>query len=111
MRDALSTKRRALLLPLLIGLALSSTHAAAAQGPQPAAAGTSPQLAARIQRIEDGFAPIPLSGQVRSLHLDIRKMMQLFNVPGLSVAVIDDYRIVWAKGYGVTAPGGNTPVT
>ena len=111
MRDALSAKSRAVLLPLLIGLALSSTHSAAARGAQPATAGTSPQLAARIQRIEDGFAPIPLSGQGRSLHLDIRKLMQLFNVPGLSVAVIDDYRIVWAKGYGVTAPGGNTPVT
>jgi CubicO group peptidase (beta-lactamase class C family) len=66
-------------------------------------------LEARIARIETGFAPIPVAGQ-EPLRLDIRKLMKMYNVPGLSVAVIDDYRIAWAKGYGVTAPGGDTPV-
>ena len=30
---------------------------------------------------------------------------------GLSIAVIHDYKIAWAKGFGVTAPGGSEPVT
>ena len=37
--------------------------------------------------------------------------MQLYKVPGVSVAVIDNFKIAWAKGYGVTEAGGNTPVT
>ncbi len=37
--------------------------------------------------------------------------MRELGVPGLSVAVINQYKVVWAKGYGVTAKGGNVPVT
>ena len=36
--------------------------------------------------------------------------MEYYHCPGLSVAVIDDFKIAWAKGYGVTAAGGKTPV-
>jgi CubicO group peptidase (beta-lactamase class C family) len=32
-------------------------------------------------------------------------------VSGLSIAVIDDYKIVWAKGYGVLETGSSAPVT
>ena len=64
----------------------------------------------RIASIERGLrpaqalagAPVPLStleGEMRRLH-----------VPGLSIAVIDDGRLAWAKGYGVIGPGGG-PVT
>ncbi len=37
--------------------------------------------------------------------------MLFYNVPGVSVAVIADGRIDWAKGYGVTAAEGGRPVT
>lgn len=37
--------------------------------------------------------------------------MDIFKVPGMSIAVIDDYKIAWARGFGVTEPGGSTPVT
>jgi len=37
--------------------------------------------------------------------------MQLFRVSGASVAVIDDFKIVWAKGYGFADAGGKTAVT
>lgn len=37
--------------------------------------------------------------------------MEIYKCPGLSVAVIDNFKIAWAKGYGVTQSGGNTPVT
>src|SRR5262249_9399570 len=33
------------------------------------------------------------------------------DVPGVSVAVFDDYKILWAKGYGVTEAGQGKPVT
>lgn len=37
--------------------------------------------------------------------------MEAYKVPGLSVAVIEDYKIVSVKTYGVTEAGGTTPVT
>ncbi len=37
--------------------------------------------------------------------------MQKQEIPGLSLAVFADGKIVWAKGFGVTEAGGSTPVT
>ena len=36
--------------------------------------------------------------------------MQYYHVPGLSIAVVDDFRIVYAVGFGVTEFGGTTSV-
>src|SRR5215831_12369319 len=43
--------------------------------------------------------------------LDIKGLMRQHQIPGMSIAVIHDYRVVCAKGYGVTAKGGSAPVT
>lgn len=43
--------------------------------------------------------------------LGINSLMRQHQIPGMSIAVIHDFRIVCAKGYGVTAKGGSTPVT
>lgn len=85
--------------PVLAGLAFPVAVAAAAT-----------DNAHRIANIERGLrpaqalagAPVPLStleGEMRRLH-----------VPGLSIAVVDNGRLAWAKGYGVVGPGGG-PVT
>jgi len=37
--------------------------------------------------------------------------MQTYKVPGLSTAVIDNFKIAWAKGYGVTEADAHNPVT
>ena len=65
----------------------------------------------RIRRVETGIPPIPTPDKAAPLQLDMPKLMEVFKVPGLSVAVIDNYKIAWAKAYGVTAIGGSTPVT
>lgn len=36
--------------------------------------------------------------------------MEHHHVPGVSVAVIDDHRVVWARGFGVREHGGDAPV-
>ena len=36
--------------------------------------------------------------------------MRYYHVPGLSLAVVDNFRIVYAAGFGVTQFGGTTPV-
>jgi CubicO group peptidase (beta-lactamase class C family) len=43
--------------------------------------------------------------------MDVEALLRAHGIPGMSVAVIDDFKIVWAKGYGVTRRGGSTPVT
>ena len=43
---------------------------------------------------------IPLVGKEPPLRLSLTELMGLYKVPALSIAVIDDYKIAWAKAYG-----------
>src|SRR6267378_2512963 len=56
---------------------------------------------ARIARIANGIDPIELTKGQAPVRLNIEKLMKLYDVPGLSVAVIEDYKIAWTKCYGV----------
>ena len=71
----------------------------------------SSELAGHIQRVENGIPPIPISDTGPPLRLNLEQLMQTYKVPGLSVAVIDNFKIAWAKGYGVTEAGAHNPVT
>lgn len=42
--------------------------------------------------------------------LDLLDRMRSYHVPGVSIAVIDNYQVVFAKGYGVTEFSGARPV-
>jgi len=44
-------------------------------------------------------------------HLGVEKLMEAYKAPGLSVAIIDNFKIVDTRVYGVTEVGGATPVT
>lgn len=64
----------------------------------------------RIAAIENAL-PAVTSGD-STLQLSLSTWMDTLGVPGVSIAVIDDYRVVWAKGYGTASAGANgTPVT
>jgi len=65
---------------------------------------------ARIQRIEALVLDISMREKEPPLRLSLAQIMEAYNVPGLSVAVIDNYKIAWAKGYGVIGSGSTTPV-
>jgi CubicO group peptidase (beta-lactamase class C family) len=43
--------------------------------------------------------------------LDLPKLMKDHGIPGVSVAIIHDFKIAWAKGYGVTEKDGTAAVT
>ena len=43
--------------------------------------------------------------------VDVAALMKAKGIPGMSVAVIHDYKIAWARGYGVTEKGGSAAVT
>jgi CubicO group peptidase (beta-lactamase class C family) len=66
---------------------------------------------ARIQRISQGIEPVAVGKGEPPAAMDIEKLMKLYNVPGMSVALIENYKIAWAKTYGVVEPGGKNPVT
>jgi CubicO group peptidase (beta-lactamase class C family) len=67
--------------------------------------------AVRVQRIEASVVDLPMGENEPRLKLDLAKLMQVYSVPGLSLAVIDNYQVVFAKGYGVIEKGSTTPVT
>ena len=66
---------------------------------------------ARLQRIEQTAVEIPAEPGQSPTHLSLPDLMKTFNVAGLSIAVIENYKIVDVKAYGVIAPGSTTPVT
>ncbi|HSC45846.1 MAG TPA: serine hydrolase [Candidatus Acidoferrum sp.] len=66
--------------------------------------------AERISRVEKGIEPIH-AGKGEAKTLDVDGLMKMMNDPALSVAVIDGYKVVWAKAYGTTELGGGTAVT
>jgi CubicO group peptidase (beta-lactamase class C family) len=52
-----------------------------------------------IQRVENSLAPTTIYGDtIPSLNVEAR--MKATGIQGLSIAVIKDYKIQWAKGYG-----------
>jgi CubicO group peptidase (beta-lactamase class C family) len=43
--------------------------------------------------------------------MEVQQLLTQFNVPGVSIAVIKDFKIDWAKGYGVADAATGQPVT
>jgi len=101
-----SSKKVVLVWALVVSLLASGVAFAK---PQPGTPDS--QLAARIQRVENGIPPISLGENEPPLRLNLQELMKIYKVPGLSVAVIDNFKIVWTKAYGVTEAGSTTPVT
>src|ERR1700691_1444315 len=104
--DSVNSKssRSAVLICVVISLISSAS-------PLPKPETTDSQLAARIQRVENGIPPISLGPNEAPLQLNLAELMKIYKVPGLSVAVIDNFKIAWAKAYGVTEAGSAKPVT
>ena len=68
------------------------------------------QEAGAIQRIESGLlTAVVIKGQIAPMDLSAR--MAYYGVPGVSIAVISDGKLAWAKGYGVLEAGVTRPVT
>jgi CubicO group peptidase (beta-lactamase class C family) len=65
----------------------------------------------RVARVESGLLPpIVIAGRPLPAKTLAQRMADL-KVPGISIAVINDGAIEWAKGYGVAEAGATTPVT
>ena len=77
----------------------------------PAGTAAKPVSSARLQRVEQIAFEMPGKSGEAPLRMSLAELMKTFNVPGLSVAVIENYKITDMKAYGVIAPGSSTPVT
>ncbi|HET9218139.1 MAG TPA: serine hydrolase [Terriglobia bacterium] len=96
--------KQTILLSVLTLSLLSAACASTTTMPQ----GTAESPA--ISRIENGLLPaIITKGQDASMKLADR--MAFHKVPGVSIAVIHDGRLEWAKGYGVLESGSPRAVT
>jgi len=72
------------------------------------------QIARKINEIEHGLiqhnAADTDKGQIQKTY-SLFERMAYYNVPGVSIAVINNYQIEWAKGYGVLNAETRSPVT
>jgi CubicO group peptidase (beta-lactamase class C family) len=98
-------------LAALVAITLFIAGSISASPPLSAGPATTPDLEDRIRRVENGLPPVSLGENEPPFQLTLAKLMEIYNVPGLSIAVMDNFEIAWAKGYGVTEAGGDTPVT
>lgn len=64
---------------------------------------------ARIKRIEQGLLPAVLIKGDPSW--SIAERMKFYKAPGLTIAVIKDFKVDWARAYGVKDIESNEPVT
>ena len=69
------------------------------------------ESALRIKTVENGLVPsVSVSGGP-AVERTMQDRMRAYHVPGLSIAVIQNYRIDWAKGYGAMDLGTKAPVS
>ncbi len=74
-----------------------------------AASFTQTDLASRISRIEKGLIPpVLIKGGAT---WTIEERMKHYKAPGVTVAVINNFKVEWAKAYGVKDVGTKEPVT
>lgn len=88
-------------LPLSLSISLLIPFA------RPAAQGVAPE--ARRTRIERGLLPPVLIKGAPGWSIEER--LRHYKVPGVSVAVIKDFKVEWAKGYGFKDAEAREPVT
>ena len=63
----------------------------------------------RISRVENGLLPgSVVKGQ--DLSMKLAERMAFHKVPGVSIAVINEAKLEWAKGYGVLETEGSNAV-
>ncbi|HET9920392.1 MAG TPA: serine hydrolase [Ktedonobacteraceae bacterium] len=69
------------------------------------------EIAERIQRIEHNILPDPFAWKQDTPRTTLAERMAFYRTPGVSVAVVNNGEIEWARGYGVLEAGRAEPVT
>ena len=99
---------RSLLLRIALGSALALCIVIA---PRPATAQSrDTNIATRMARVERDIIAIAASGADSGAPRTLKQRMASMKVPGLSIAVFEHGRIVWAEGYGMRDVANESPV-
>ncbi|HEY5140556.1 MAG TPA: serine hydrolase domain-containing protein, partial [Methylococcales bacterium] len=64
-----------------------------------------------VMAVENALQPAMYAQGKPIAAMNILDRMKYYKIPGVSVAVIDNGKIDWAKGYGIKETGGNDPIT
>jgi CubicO group peptidase (beta-lactamase class C family) len=81
-------------------------------GPGATATISTNDVETRIQRVEHGLVVFDTDLQVQWGKTEtLAERMDHYQVPGVSIVIINDFQIEWAKGYGVLEAGADEPVT
>lgn len=72
---------------------------------------TSKETVQRRRRVENGLLVEPALPTQDHPEAALLERMKFYNVPGASIAVINDFRVEWAQEYGVREAGTQDPVT
>jgi CubicO group peptidase (beta-lactamase class C family) len=92
--------------------AAASREASTAAGQDTTSKSTTSEVEARIERVEDGLILMRENREIAWGETGtLAERMAHYDVPGLSIAVINDFEIEWARGYGVMEAGSDDPVT
>lgn len=65
-----------------------------------------PAIEAKIQHIINNMAPAVIPRGQGDSHVTLASRMAALHVPGISIAVIHNGKVEWARGFGVTKLGG-----
>ena len=108
--------QRGVVLPLLVPALMMSSATTWSQTPVAErrtylhqTAGTATNQ--RIERVENGLLPPAVQRGETLAKMKLADRMRFYKTPGVSIALINDGRIEWARGYGVLEAGGKEPVT
>jgi CubicO group peptidase (beta-lactamase class C family) len=72
----------------------------------------SPEIAERVRRVENGLLlPTPVFENYPPERVSLASRMEHHNCPGVSIAVIRDGTVEWARGYGFRQAGKSRPVS
>lgn len=63
-----------------------------------------------VERVTNGLlVKTEFDGTYKTARLEER--MQYYNTPGVSIAVVENFEIIWARVFGVKKAGEDAPVT
>ncbi len=68
-------------------------------------------VSARVTRIENGLLPAARIAGRADEPWSLTSRLSHYGVPGVGIAVINDGRIAWSRGYGIARAGDSAPVT
>ena len=68
-------------------------------------------LEQRIRRVENGLLPATVLQGESPLRMKLSERMKFYRTPGVSVAVINNGKLEWARGYGYQSAGSQQAVT